>query len=138
MSLEVAEHLSGKAGARLVHTLTQAAPLVMFSAAVPQQRGSHHINEQWPGYWRSLFTDEGFRLFDPIRPLIRATVPYNSSIGRICFFFSQQGVSAHPRLGPEVVAGEEMGWVHISLVTTPRDLRATLRNVPGLLGHGAK
>jgi hypothetical protein len=43
----------------------------MFSAAVPGQRGSHNINEQWPGYWRSLLADEGFRLFDPIRPLIR-------------------------------------------------------------------
>jgi hypothetical protein len=97
MSLEVAEHLSGKAGACLVHTLTQAAPLVMFSAAVPGQRGSHHINEQWPGYWRSLFTDEGFRLFNPIRPLIRATVPYNSGIGRICFFLLPNRVYLHIR-----------------------------------------
>ena len=50
MCLEVAEHLPASAGARLVHTLTQAAPLVLFSAAVPGQGGSHHINEQWPGY----------------------------------------------------------------------------------------
>ena len=133
MSLEVAEHLSGKAGARLVHTLTQAAPLVMFSAAVPGQGGSHHINEQRPAYWRSLFADEGFRLFDPIRPLIRD----NRSVRwwyrqNLVLFASPEGVSAHPQLGPEVAAGEEMEWVHISLVNKPRDLRATLRNLPGV------
>jgi hypothetical protein len=41
MSLEVAEHLSATAGERLVHALSQAAPLVLFSAAVPGQGGSH-------------------------------------------------------------------------------------------------
>jgi Methyltransferase domain len=133
MSLEVAEHLSSKAGARLVHTLTQAAPLVMFSAAVPGQSGSHHINEQWPGYWRSLFADEGFRLFDPIRPLIRD----DSSVRwwyrqNLLLFASREGVSAHPQLGPEIAVGEEMEWVHISIVRKPRDLRATLRNLPGV------
>ena len=133
MSLEVAEHLSGKAGTRLVQALSQAAPLVMFSAAVPRQGGSHHINEQWPAYWRSLFASEGFRLFDPIRPLIRDDRSvrwwYRQNL---LLFASPDGISAHQQLGREVVKGEEMEWVHLSLVEKPRDLRSTLRNMPGV------
>ena len=133
VSLEVAEHLSRKAGARLVHELSQAAPLVIFSAAVPGQGGTHHINEQWPAYWRSLFAAEGFRLFDPIRPLIRD----DSSVRwwyrqNLLLFASPEGVSAHQRLGQEVATGEEMEWVYISLVKKPRDLRSILRNLPGI------
>lgn len=133
ISLEVAEHLSGKAGTRLVHALSQAAPLVMFSAAVPGQGGSHHINEQWPAYWRSLFAAEGFRLFDPIRPLIRDEGSvrwwYRQNL---LLFASPEGVSAHQQLRREVVPGKEMEWVHLSLVEKPRDLRSTLLKVPGI------
>jgi len=133
MCLEVAEHLPGSAGARLVHTLTQAAPLVLFSAAVPGQGGSHHINEQWPSYWRSLFAAEGFKLFDPIRPLIR----HNSSVQwwyrqNLLVFASPGSIGAFPQLGEEVARGGEMEWIHISLVRRSRDLRSTLRNMPGV------
>ena len=131
--LEVAEHLSGRAGARLVHTLTQAAPLVLFSAAVPGQGGSHHINEQWPSYWRSLFAAEGFKLFDPIRPLIR----HDSSVQwwyrqNLLVFASPNSIGAYPQLGEEVARGSELEWIHFSLVRKSRDLRSTLRNMPGV------
>jgi hypothetical protein len=45
ISLEVAEHLpEGSAGA-LVSTLIEAAPVVVFSAAIKGQSGTNHINE---------------------------------------------------------------------------------------------
>ncbi len=65
--LEVAEHLPEPVGHRLVQILTRAAPLVLFSAAVPGQGGYGHINEQWPAYWTSRFLEQGFRRLDPIR-----------------------------------------------------------------------
>src|SRR5688572_24615493 len=43
MSLEVAEHLPPEAGLLLVKELTQLAPQVLFSAAVPGQFGVGHI-----------------------------------------------------------------------------------------------
>jgi 2-polyprenyl-3-methyl-5-hydroxy-6-metoxy-1,4-benzoquinol methylase len=65
--VEVAEHLPGNSSRSFVQALTQASSLVLFSAAVPEQGGSGHINEQWPSYWwRSLFATEGFGMFDPI------------------------------------------------------------------------
>ena len=133
MCLEVAEHLPPKAGVRLVHSLTQASPLVLFSAALPGQGGSHHINEQWPSYWRSLFAVEGFRLFDPIRPLIRD----DSSVRwwyrqNLLLFASPKSIAAYPELGQELPAGGEIEWVHISVLRKPFDLRSTLRGMPGV------
>ena len=66
--VEVAEHLPADAAATLVDTLTSLAPVVLFSAAVPDQGGDGHINEQWPGYWAALFRERGFAArYDCIR-----------------------------------------------------------------------
>ena len=68
--LEVAEHLPPSAGTGLVKLLTQAAPVVLFAAAIPGQGGTGHINERWPEYWRRLFAEDGYQLTDPIRPYV--------------------------------------------------------------------
>ena len=54
----------------LVESLTAAAPVVLFSAALPGQGGTSHINEQWPPYWERLFAEQGMRKYDVVRPLI--------------------------------------------------------------------
>lgn len=55
LCLEAAEHLPASAAEGLVRALTDAAPVVVFSAALPGQGGDGHINEQPPSYWASLF-----------------------------------------------------------------------------------
>lgn len=65
--VEVAEHLPPERGVSLVEDLTRLAPLVLFSAAVPGQGGTEHLNEQWPAYWAALFTERGFRAIDIFR-----------------------------------------------------------------------
>jgi hypothetical protein len=68
--LEVAEHLSSKSSRNLIHALAALAPIILFSAAIPGQGGTCHINEQWPSYWQTLFLDHGYQRLDPIRPRI--------------------------------------------------------------------
>jgi SAM-dependent methyltransferase len=68
VSLEVAEHLPESRAASFVATLTQLAPVVLFSAAIPFQGGDYHVNEQWPDYWANLFSQNGFTAIDCIRP----------------------------------------------------------------------
>lgn len=53
VSLEVAEHLAN--GDALIESLTKSAPVVLFSAAIPDQGGDGHVNEQWPDYWSCIF-----------------------------------------------------------------------------------
>lgn len=66
-SLEVAEHLPVSAAHVMVENLCRLAPFVIFSAAVPGQGGTGHINEQWPEFWRSRFATSGFDLVDCFR-----------------------------------------------------------------------
>jgi SAM-dependent methyltransferase len=70
LSMEVAEHLPAASAASFVSYLTGLSDYVLFSAAVPGQGGTNHVNEQWPDYWASLFADNGYVQLDPIRPHI--------------------------------------------------------------------
>lgn len=66
--MEVAEHLSSERAASFVAELCGLSDLVLFSAAIPGQGGTNHINEQWPGYWSALFDANDFDCFDVLRP----------------------------------------------------------------------
>lgn len=69
-SLEVAEHLPAAAADTLVSTLTRHGDIVLFSAARPGQGGESHLNEQPYEYWRQLFRQCGYGMYDAVRPLI--------------------------------------------------------------------
>jgi SAM-dependent methyltransferase len=70
MSLEVAEHLPPERSESFVAELTALAPVVLFSAAIPLQGGTDHINERWQSYWAGLFEKQGFAPLDVIRPAV--------------------------------------------------------------------
>ncbi|WP_323990744.1 methyltransferase domain-containing protein [Nguyenibacter sp. L1] len=65
--LEVAEHLPFDRSESLVDDLTRLGDVILFSAAIPYQHGTGHINEQWPEFWALLFRRKGFRCFDILR-----------------------------------------------------------------------
>lgn len=69
LCLEVAEHVAEASAEVLVRSLTAAADIVVFGAAIPLQGGHGHINEQWPSWWRGKFAAQGYRAFDLVRPL---------------------------------------------------------------------
>lgn len=58
--LEVAEHLPEWRAESFVMDLCELAPVVLFSAAIPGQGGTGHVNEQWPSYWFELFEQSGY------------------------------------------------------------------------------
>jgi SAM-dependent methyltransferase len=67
ISLEVAEHLPESCARDFVDSVVALAPVVLFSAAIPFQAGEHHVNEQWPDYWASLFAERGYLAIDCLR-----------------------------------------------------------------------
>ena len=67
ISLEVAEHLPAASADSFVGSLVALSDFVLFSAAVPFQGGTHHVNEQWPGYWAARFRSAGYEPWDAIR-----------------------------------------------------------------------
>lgn len=76
--MEVAEHLPPPEGRTLIANLRNSADVVLFSAAIPDQGGTDHLNEQRQSFWAREFNDQGFDCFDPIRPRIwdRPAVEY--------------------------------------------------------------
>jgi len=70
LCLEVVEHVAPKQAPDLIETLTQLAPVILFSAAIPFQGGTHHVNEQWPEYWAQLFRARGYVAVDALRKKI--------------------------------------------------------------------
>ncbi len=66
-SLEVAEHISQEFSSSFVETLSAHGDVILFSAAQPGQGGESHVNEQPPEYWRRLFRQQGYRMFDALR-----------------------------------------------------------------------
>jgi len=70
MSLEVGEHLPEASSDALVGCLTSAAPVVAFSAAIPLQGGTHHVNEKPQSFWAARFRARGYVPVDAVRPLV--------------------------------------------------------------------
>ncbi len=70
-SLEYAEHLPAARAPEFVALLAEAAPVVLFSAAVPGQGGLGHVNEQKQSWWAALFAAHGLVPVDCIRPAIQ-------------------------------------------------------------------
>lgn len=69
ISLEVAEHLSDKSAATYIKTLVDLGDVVLFSAAIPNQWGQNHINEQWVEYWQEKFGKHNYQFYDVLRPI---------------------------------------------------------------------
>ncbi|MBA3441204.1 MAG: hypothetical protein H0T92_15175 [Pyrinomonadaceae bacterium] len=67
VSLEVAEHLPSQCAETFTDSLVSLGEIVLFSAAIPFQGGTHHVNEQWPDYWVKIFQERGYVAIDCIR-----------------------------------------------------------------------
>lgn len=70
ISLEVAEHISPANAVQFVKSLTDLAPMVVFSAAIPFQGGTGHVNEQWQSYWAEIFAQFGLKPVIALRDMI--------------------------------------------------------------------
>ena len=52
--------------------LPKTADIILFSATSLGQGGENHFNEQPYEYWRDLWLEQGFKMFDPVRSMIIA------------------------------------------------------------------
>ena len=68
--LEVLEHLNKHSAEKLAKEISDKCSLLIFSAAMKGQGGTHHINEQPLEYWVNLFTSLGYVPLDVLRPAL--------------------------------------------------------------------
>lgn len=70
ITLEVGEHLPDSSSNDFVKSLVTASRKIIFSAAIPGQGGTFHINEQFPEYWVQKFAIHGYVPVDFLRKKI--------------------------------------------------------------------
>jgi SAM-dependent methyltransferase len=137
--IEVAEHLPPTRACSLIKDLVDLAPCVLFSAAVPDQGGTGHLNEQPLPYWAAKFAAHGYQPADRIRPRI-----WDDE--RISWWFRQNliffAAPAHPILDNAPAGPLEL--YHPALVAFLRrrasqpGLRTCLTAIPGALREAIK
>ena len=70
ISLEVAEHIDGKYADIIIESLCNHSDAILFSAALPMQGGTGHINEKPCSYWAERFAQFDYSPLDCLRPQI--------------------------------------------------------------------
>lgn len=131
--LEVAEHLPKRSAKGFVESLTQLAPVVLFSAAIPLQGEVHHINEQWPEYWQRLFRQYGYKRLDPVRKLIWKNEKVLWWYRQNMFIFAREDVvEAHPVLCEEAQAMNDLMLIHPSVLQRNLRLGPMFKRLPRL------
>lgn len=68
ISVEVAEHIDNSYSNIFIENLCRHGDLILFSAAMPFQGGTEHINEQPCSYWMNIFKIHNYLPLDCIRP----------------------------------------------------------------------
>jgi hypothetical protein len=138
--LEVLEHLSAQSGSNIVAALTEAAPVVLFSAALPGQGGTGHVNEQWPEYWGRIFEARGYRMLDLIRPRIREDKRVEWWYRQNLVLFARKDwLESHPMLQPDADGTGDLDndWVHAELyrkvVITEPGVKELLSRLPSAI-----
>lgn len=123
LSVEVAEHLPESVADSFVKALTDAAPVVAFSAALPGQGGNHHINEQWVSYWAKKFAARGYGAADVVRPVVwedgQVEWWYRQNL---VVYVSAAAAAANPRLAKAVEEskGRPLDLVHPAMFEVVR------------------
>lgn len=117
LCLEVAEHLPARSARLFIRSLTSLADTVVFSAAIPFQGGTNHLNEQWPEYWQNLFAGNGYLTFDVIRSKIwRNANVKNIYAQNIFVYASRRSLAEHQNLSEDNLLHEQpLSMVHPGL-----------------------
>ena len=118
MSIEVGEHLSPAAAETFVTSLARHGDFILFSAAIPFQPGTGHINCQFPDYWARLFSKHDYHPVDFIRPEIWTDSAIHVWIRQnILAFVSLEFLLKNPWARKIALASRPLSVVHPELFT---------------------
>ncbi len=99
LSLEVAEHLPPECAETFVASLVGLGPIILFSAAIPFQGGTNHLNAQWPDYWMQKFQSRDYVPIDCLRKRIWQNEKVEWWYAQnLLFYVEQRYLAEHHRL----------------------------------------
>jgi hypothetical protein len=94
ISVEVIEHISSARSDCFLDALCSSSDVIVFSAAIPYQGGTHHVNEQPQSHWITRFACRGYDVFDIFRPAIWNNVDVRWWFRQNIFLYVRNGTSA--------------------------------------------
>ncbi|MCC7446527.1 MAG: methyltransferase domain-containing protein [Anaerolineae bacterium] len=140
LALEIAEHLPPESADAFVSSLTQLGQVIYFSAAVPYQGGTSHLNEQWQDFWAQRFQQKGYLPIDYIRKAVWQN-------DKISFWYAQGGLlyverhylEAHHDLKKkyEETNLSQLSIVHPKMITT-MGATAMIKRLPDAVGAAVR
>ena len=112
ISAEVAEHLPYGRSETFVRDLTALSDVVLFSAALPYQGGTNHINEQWLEFWAILFQRQGYVPIDVLRRQFwsEQTVEFWYSQNLVVFCTAEAAAEHFPN--ESLASGQPLSYPH--------------------------
>jgi hypothetical protein len=102
---------------------------ILFSAAIPGQGGTGHINEQWPPYWIRLFEKNGFHCHDAIRPLIWNRDEITAHFRQNMLLFVKDGIEVQEARRDWGGASLVHPRIFFNAFSPPRNLKSILQLV---------
>ena len=127
VSIEVGEHIKPTSSEALVRSIARHGNVALFSAALPGQGGSGHINEAWPHSWARRFAQHGFDTYDLIRQTVWGDSRVAPWVQQNALLFIHNSVSVPDSLAPYKVTGEPSARIHKVTYERVRRALATLQ-----------
>ena len=112
VSVEVAEHLPAAKADAFVGALCDASDAVLFSAAVPGQGGTDHVNEARASQWITRFERRGYDCFDLVRGALWDRADVEWWYRQNALIFVARATAAHARFASAPVPLSPRDLVH--------------------------
>jgi SAM-dependent methyltransferase len=138
LSMEVAEHIDPSAADTFIDSLVRHGDIILFSAAIPGQGGTDHVNERWPQYWQTKFESRGYQQLD----CLRYRIWENDSIPRwyrqnAFLYVRRDRITSYPGLVQMTDTPRPVALIHpkvfAAALDQPMGLRRILRDLPRAL-----
>lgn len=131
LSLEVAEHLPADCADTFVDSLAKLGEAIVFSAAIPYQGGTEHINEQWQNYWVTRFQSRGYQVIDCLRNKIWDNAKVEAWYAQnMLIFIKEERLSNYPLLQQELQSPNSLPLVIVHPKIYLNQLPETRRRTP--------
>jgi len=139
LCLEVAEHLQEKAADIFVKSLVSLGKRIIFSAAVTNQGGQNHINEQDFDYWKMKFEHHGYSFYDIFRVRFWNNKDIDWWYKQNMFLVAHESVQLPEQMLRAKVQGELLVYIHPGALATRVSQIEVLKNELGAFrkGNGA-
>jgi SAM-dependent methyltransferase len=95
LCLEVAEHIPQQCADVIIDNLLRASDIILFSAAIENQGGACHVNEQPQSNWINKFREQNYTCHDIIRPHFWSHQNVNVSYRQNAFIFTNRTFKLH-------------------------------------------